>query len=684
MLPSLSQEFEAKAAPPEMLGVQAYARLLEKLVREGRGYGKTKPVAAYRLLDMVLATEQGKEKVARQNINFPDLYIVMDPAVWRNGYIRALGVEDIAEQWAKRIVEEKDVNVPDFMGPGVWTAKGKTFEEDYVRRSGVDENGKPLTIHDPNPAAHRVCLDITEPVSVPMLWGAPYVIGAGGTLAVREKDMPALIDALDSIHTGKLSAFEALFEKKDGRICTRFDVYGMEPGFCRDNYDPVPLEAKTVAAVEAFAALPEMPLSSSLPLPVEAILAETKFESLKKDGAVFWSGGGLIINGEDRTIVSVNEDLAQGFIRVQNCLRGEDDLTDMMGMVDPYGRGGPKSALLPRKAEELSSLEEREFWRRMSARFVKAACGTIHVAANRALANGHFRLFEYPAIMANDDISHVHVLTGETLTEGVVPYIDTLSNVFNRGAAYDQWVDCAGRDNIHLVSQDVIFDDNLKTLTKADWAAQQKQAWFEAARQKLVSHLEGTLLSEDARRYDSVFSERTRTDMVYAKAAFVGEVFFSLREVQRLEGLGCAGHDVAAGLAAERQRLAESADILRRYPEILDFDGKPTEAERARSRSLRSGAPRQRVMTQELGGMLLLLDDTLSLDQKIGKWGRYEGYDAGFFGNSHIDRKNLGQPREMETYVRARLEGLKGEINQVLSNRAAGPRKPMRKKPPMK
>jgi hypothetical protein len=89
-----------------------------------------------------------------------------------------------------------------------------------------------------------------------MQWGT-YTIDKGGTLAVREKDIPALTEALQDIRNGKTTIAEALYTKnKKGETVARFDVYGMEPGFLEKNYDSVTLKPETQERLKAFSCRP--------------------------------------------------------------------------------------------------------------------------------------------------------------------------------------------------------------------------------------------------------------------------------------------------------------------------------------------------------------------------------------------------------------------------------------------
>ncbi len=242
---NLARDFKTQAEKPGVMNPDAYRRTLEKLLEDGRGFGKTEPVAAYLLRDLRIIKPGTK---AEDAIKVEPLYVVMDLKEWPNEYARSLAMQDIFTSYARRIVGEHDINAPDFQGPGLWTAKRKGFDGDYNLRDGTND------IYEPDPQAYRVCIDVDEAVTIPVQWGT-YTIGAGGTIAVRAQDVPALAEALQSIRDGKASVEEALYtENADGGKVAKFDVYGMEPGFRKDNYGPVILPQDAQKTMLDFAA----------------------------------------------------------------------------------------------------------------------------------------------------------------------------------------------------------------------------------------------------------------------------------------------------------------------------------------------------------------------------------------------------------------------------------------------
>ncbi|MDI1229198.1 MAG: hypothetical protein PSY14_16080 [bacterium] len=250
MAGNAAKAFQENAAPPPVMAAREYMAALEKLLADGKGFGKTEPVAAYLLRDLMLMDNLDNV----QDIKIQQLYIIMDIKQWPNEYGRSLVMQDIAVQYAKRVVGENHINDADFKGPGLWTAKKSAIEGDYVRREGNNEYGRANNVWDPNPQAFRLALSFNDAATIPTQWGT-WTIEAGGTLAVREKDIAALAEALQSVRDGKATAETALYTVgKDGNPVAKFDVYGMAPEFLEENYKPVNLSETTHKTMRAFKA----------------------------------------------------------------------------------------------------------------------------------------------------------------------------------------------------------------------------------------------------------------------------------------------------------------------------------------------------------------------------------------------------------------------------------------------
>lgn len=251
----LSPKFDAKAAEPQLLTPSAYKQLLEQLLTQGTGFGKTKPVAAYKTQDIKIATLQSDGTgETEKKITVQPAYITLDVDQYpdtENDRLRKAVVRKTAQNWGEKVVHERELNTPDFKASGVWVSdEGKVgvkgFLFDYV---SAEPNNPKCVLFNPNPEATRVCLELTQPVKIPVVWDGGFQIKTNGAFAVRERDVADLIAALKDINTGKATIEEALYSAPG---VAKFDVYGMEPNFLGNNYGGVTLKAETASAVTSL------------------------------------------------------------------------------------------------------------------------------------------------------------------------------------------------------------------------------------------------------------------------------------------------------------------------------------------------------------------------------------------------------------------------------------------------
>ena len=241
-----------------LMDPETYGLTLEFLMAHGEPAGKTKSVAAYFFNPLAffdrkgepesfLSDESGGEKHHFLEGAKP-LYIVMDLGLWpeHNEYGRQLCIRKIFDKLAQRVLDEESINNPVFEAPGVWTTKELPFRRDYVRRQDTEElSGKRVNIWDPNKEAYRLCVRVTDNLKIPATWGTQE-LHKGAVLAIREREMAAVESALLDIRHGRASSSEALFKtNEDGKKVARFDVYGMDPGFCEANYSKVTIKPET-------------------------------------------------------------------------------------------------------------------------------------------------------------------------------------------------------------------------------------------------------------------------------------------------------------------------------------------------------------------------------------------------------------------------------------------------------
>ena len=232
--------------PNPMMTPEAYHQLLTQLATSGEGVGKTESVSAYLVPDITIVTETSEGEVetsrdiavAFQAGKKQKAYIILDPNHYPLERTRQQVVEDMARNWGQKIIHERDLDSPDFKGPGIWVNKDSAVEFDYR----PDESSQAGDVWEPNPEATRIVLATDSPINIPVTWDGGFTVETGGVIAIRERDMADLVEALAAIENGDASVEEALYSEPG---VAKFDVYGMEPGFCEDNYNAVEVKPET-------------------------------------------------------------------------------------------------------------------------------------------------------------------------------------------------------------------------------------------------------------------------------------------------------------------------------------------------------------------------------------------------------------------------------------------------------
>lgn len=249
---TLTPKFDAKAADVQIMDAKAYHQLLENLLANGKGYGKTKNVGAFLLRDLNIETQTATGlKETTKTIKVESLYILMDLAVYPLEKVRQLVIKNIAENWGRKIIGERELNDPDFQAAGIWVNKPGAVEFDYLKANpGVATD----SVWKPNPDAYRVGVQVASTVKIPVQWG-DFKVEAGGHVVIRERDVQALHEALQSIREGKATVEQALYTTNEkGQTLAKFDVYGIEPLTLGKTYDPVELKDATKAVMASHAA----------------------------------------------------------------------------------------------------------------------------------------------------------------------------------------------------------------------------------------------------------------------------------------------------------------------------------------------------------------------------------------------------------------------------------------------
>ncbi len=415
----------------------------------------------------------------------------------------------------------------------------------------------------------------------------------------------------------------------------------------------------------------------------EELLQKFQLDNLPAGRCVFWSHGGSIADADERKIWSVNEELHKSFLEIRAHEAGLHPNDASLAMAD--GKGSPPDHiyvslhdalgchwgtqwLMSTKAADVSFWAEKHFWRDISVRFAQKAAGCISVAVDDGTANTNFRLFEYPAIMANDKISAIRILTGAPVPARVHPYFNRVTKEFNFKASmkdYNKAEKEYGYDNVTMIFPSMLCKNETSIMNKEDWSLMQKQRWFDNTIEKLLTHLEDRPAKEsvkisDYRSHYDIADSCTFT----AKARFLCETAFCLREAalqQKRLAEGAPG--AAKALEQERNRLEKCLALMKAYPEVLYIDEPPTEVEKKHTYHI-NYISRLDKLVSEFGMMMMRIDDTMSLEDKDRIWGKKEDYDP-----RHSNPELAGQPRAVEAYTREKIAALRNDLEAFLGPR---------------
>jgi hypothetical protein len=209
------------------LDINAYHGLLKQLATEGTCHGKTANIAAvqFQPLKLETLTQAGNSEVVK-TANVDPLYIAMDLDQYPTRTEQKALINSLFDHYEDRLFNP-EIEEPDLSTSGFWMVKGSAFNEDY-KPAG---NG----VYQPDPEAFRICLNTDKDIGLPTTWDTSFAVETGGTIAIRAKDMPKLIETLTKIDNGETTPQAALL-KPDGTSI--FDAYGMEPAFLDNNYEP--------------------------------------------------------------------------------------------------------------------------------------------------------------------------------------------------------------------------------------------------------------------------------------------------------------------------------------------------------------------------------------------------------------------------------------------------------------
>lgn len=217
-----------------------YFSLLSVLVSDGEPWGKTTPIYAYPLdqrLSLVTLKQDGAVETEK-NVKVLDagLSLVFDAKVWPDTAVRHKMIRQMFVSLAKKALGQQDINQADLAAHDIWTIETKRLPGDYMPVANEPN------LWTPDPGAIRITVAVDKDIRLPVQWGT-FDVDAGGVIAVRKRDQDELGAALNEIAQGKISAEQALYETKtvdgvESRV-SRFDVYGMKPGFRESSYAPL-------------------------------------------------------------------------------------------------------------------------------------------------------------------------------------------------------------------------------------------------------------------------------------------------------------------------------------------------------------------------------------------------------------------------------------------------------------
>jgi len=218
-----------------VLSPDNYALLLRQLLDKGRLWGKTAPIHAHSLEPklVIVTTKLDGQEETRADILTSGLCLVFDAAHWPDAQQRRAVVRDIFISAAYKLAGEQDWNAADWRGADVWTQRYDTLISDYAPDPSTP------TLWRPRPDAARLVLPVSHALRMPVPWGT-FDVDAGGHIALRQRDIPALQQALTEVATGRKNAEDALYttSTRTGQPeqVSAFDVFGMYPGFLEKNY----------------------------------------------------------------------------------------------------------------------------------------------------------------------------------------------------------------------------------------------------------------------------------------------------------------------------------------------------------------------------------------------------------------------------------------------------------------
>ncbi|MDD3029256.1 MAG: hypothetical protein PHS57_03110 [Alphaproteobacteria bacterium] len=238
---------------------QDYYSLLKELAYESKGYGKTADVCAYELVGIKICTKtSGGQVETEREVKLEPVHLCFDPKMHPTKMGREAIMERLAILWAAKVVGKRELSSNEVEGPGVWVSENKKFHFDYIPKGGhVNDFGETVTDgYSPNPEAVRLAIILDKDTVLSAPWASGQFIAKGGSLAMREAQLPELLRAIEQIERGEVTIEKALYTTNDsGERVARFDIYPMEgptaanpKGFLLGNYGETDLKPETIEA----------------------------------------------------------------------------------------------------------------------------------------------------------------------------------------------------------------------------------------------------------------------------------------------------------------------------------------------------------------------------------------------------------------------------------------------------
>lgn len=240
----------------DLLSPKEYLELVTRLITNGEAAIKTAGVYAFMFLPTMSVTTLssiGEGETLKEIAPSEELLLVFDGKqytarqahnAWQNIQIE-LGQQraGLSPSEIAKINNGEAREVFDVCGIGIWTTPAKAFRKDYELQKS--------NFYKIKPDALRVCLPLEHDTGIMVQWGK-FDIRAGGTLAVRPQDIPEIIKALEAVQSGQKTIEEALFKQEGDQMVAIFDIYGMEPGFYKQNYGPAKLDTTVLGSIQKF------------------------------------------------------------------------------------------------------------------------------------------------------------------------------------------------------------------------------------------------------------------------------------------------------------------------------------------------------------------------------------------------------------------------------------------------